>query len=189
MYANKNPLTTPIGNLNQRTIKRFWSRVKKGETENDCWLWLGQISKHGYGVMWCNRKQRKASRISWTINNGKIQNDLCVLHKCDNRKCCNPSHLFLGTKSDNAKDRHLKGREARGDRSGLRLHPERAPIGERNSHAKLREQDIYKIIELRKNHKYLWTELSEMFCVCRQTIMDAFYGKTWKHINRQQEGN
>jgi hypothetical protein len=96
--------------------EKFFTHVRK---TSSCWLWTGSINLHpnkgGYGqiVLWQARgfrKRVKSHRLSWEIHFGKIPIGMCVLHKCDNRKCVNPKHLFLGTQLDNMRDRFSKGR-------------------------------------------------------------------------------
>jgi hypothetical protein len=63
---------------------------------------------------------------------GDIPDGMNVCHHCDNPSCCNPEHLFLGTTFDNVSDKVRKGRQAKGDRHGSKLHPERFPRGDRH---------------------------------------------------------
>jgi len=86
--------------------ERFWSKVEK--TEN-CWNWTAATCC-GYGYFWIIDKQYRAHRISWILSNGPIPDGLDVLHKCDNRKCVNPDHLYLGTAVENHRDVFLRGK-------------------------------------------------------------------------------
>ncbi len=106
---------------------KFWSKVEKTD---GCWNWKSGCDSDGYGRFGRPTGLCKSHRIAWTLSYGIIPPGLCVLHKCDNRACCRPDHLFLGTNADNTTDRTRKGRSASGDRSGRRLHPDRFPRGD-----------------------------------------------------------
>ena len=84
--------------------------------EDKCWNWQGAICV-GYGSIGDNNGRRGTHRYSWELSNGPIPKGLCVLHKCDNRQCVNPDHLFLGTKGDNNRDRVKKGRDANSNKT------------------------------------------------------------------------
>jgi hypothetical protein len=79
---------------------RFWAKVHKTES---CWFWIGGAS-HSYGTILYQGKRTKAHRISWMLAFGKPPAELDVLHRCDNPRCVNPDHLFLGTALDNMRD-------------------------------------------------------------------------------------
>lgn len=81
-----------------------------------CWNWLRGKNEDGYGYVWHQGKMHRASRASYEAFIGLIEGGLLVLHKCDNRACINPDHLFLGTHQDNAVDRNAKGRQVQGER-------------------------------------------------------------------------
>lgn len=90
--------------------ERFWSRIIKGGTD-DCWNWTASCNSEGYGNMWIDGKNVGMHRYSYKLANGPIPDGLWVLHRCDNRLCCNPAHLFLGTSQDNVDDMCAKGRD------------------------------------------------------------------------------
>jgi len=90
---------------------RFWPKVNKEPGRNTCWEWTGVCYK-GYGnfSVGGSRGRMYAHRYSYELHFGNIPVGLLVLHKCDNRRCVRPSHLFVGTQSDNIKDSIKKGR-------------------------------------------------------------------------------
>ena len=80
------------------------------DNDSNCWNWMGAKACHGYGAITYNNKCQRVHRLSYVTFVGAIPDNLSVLHKCDNKLCCNPEHLFLGTQKDNMQDMYKKGR-------------------------------------------------------------------------------
>lgn len=166
--------------------QRFWQRVNQdGPVPSHrpelgpCWQWTGATSS-GYGIIHpACRVELWAHHVSYEIHSGKIPEGLYVLHHCDNRRCVNPAHLFLGTLADNNADRDRKGRQAKGNRAGFRVQP---PSGERNTHAKLTETDVREIRRLHTEEKLNCGILARRFGVSPCSCQGIVRRKTWKHL-------
>lgn len=85
----------------------FWSKVNFG---SGCWEWTGYLDEKGYGQCWSNGRSDRAHRVAFKDKNGEIPEGTEVCHKCDNRKCVRPDHLFVGTHRDNILDMFSKNR-------------------------------------------------------------------------------
>ena len=97
-------MARPRGNYKER----FLNRIKV--TERGCHEWQGQIKRDGYGRFCYQAKTFSAHRAAYLMFVGPVPEGLLVLHHCDNRKCVNPEHLYIGNHSDNAKDMVHRGR-------------------------------------------------------------------------------
>lgn len=110
--------------MDEREKARFWTKVEDTRT---CWNWRSSFSRNGYGVFGFKGKSLKAHRVAYELVNGKIPQGLNVLHTCDNPKCINPDHLWVGTQGDNVVDICKKKRFRLGKYSqyrGVKFRPE-----------------------------------------------------------------
>lgn len=92
---------------------RLWNRLGVYPGPDDCWEDQGQIGKRGYGIISIRPEFSKLTtthRLMWALTHGTIPEGKHVLHRCDNRKCCNPAHLFLGDQTINMRDMWAKDR-------------------------------------------------------------------------------
>lgn len=147
----------------------FWKKLKKGQTNNECWIWEGAKSATGHGELRFNKKKWKTHRFAWFLTYGFLDDELCILHHCDIPNCCNPSHLYQGTKKDNAEDRENRNRGH--NRSG-----------ENNPKSKLTKKQVIEIRELYKSGQYSQRKLAEKFEVSQHQIMLIVKRKSWSNI-------
>jgi len=139
---------------------RFWDKVEK-LGPNECWNWTAVKNHNGYGRFSYKGNYFSAQRFAWFLTYDSIPEGLCVLHHCDNRACCNPKHLFLGTNADNSIDMVQKGRQ----------HFQRLTQGEvRTIKIELAQGVIHRI-------------LAKKYGVAEQTISNINTGKRWSHVN------
>lgn len=150
---------------------KFWRSV---DTTGDCWLWTRSLSTHGYGQQWHNGKLLRSHRIAWLLTHGPIPHGQCVCHTCDNPKCCNPRHLFLGTQRENLRDMVAKGRN--------HVPPAGSWIGTRNVRAKL-TPDAVRAIRADYAAGASLRKLSERFGVAHTAIASVLKRRTWAHVD------
>jgi hypothetical protein len=158
--------------------------MKYNVTESGCWEFIGCKMPNGYGKLTKNKKTWLAHRYSYYLKHGEMQNDFHVCHKCDNRICVNPDHLFLGTRKDNMQDMINKNRH---NFSGLRTNgfQKKATLnvlrGEANKNSKLKESDVVDIIAMYKNG-YKQTEISKKYGLRQGYVSKIVRGLFWKHV-------
>ena len=155
---------------------RFWSKVNI-LGKDDCWNWTAGIDTPGYGGFKYNGKKINSHVMTWILTNGEVPKGFWILHTCDNKLCCNPNHLFLGTPLDNVRDMIKKGRNV----VTLKIHPELAARGEKASSAKLK---AFQVIEIREKLKQGFTlaELSREYKVDARLIAGIRDNKYWKSV-------
>ena len=163
----------------------FFSKWK--EDSKGCHNWTGNLNGYGYGRFSLKLYRRMlAHRVSWIIHRGAIPKGLYVCHHCDNPKCVNPKHLFVGTQKDNIDDMYRKGRQGIPPGTGKRIgvakiaseNPEEFR-GEKNGNAKLVEADIRYI---RKNYRKVKTGRGPSTCFNNARKLAAKFSCTTHHI-------
>lgn len=147
----------------------FWGKVRiKGK--NECWEWKNPKSRNDYISFRILGRTTSCHRISWELTFGAIPSGLFVLHHCDNPICVNPNHLFLGTQTDNMRDKMEKGRWR-----GNNL------CGEKASNVKLSKRDVLRILNLSRRGKTRY-ELADKFGVSYSAIKSILTGNSWSSI-------
>lgn len=89
----------------ERREARFWRKVTHAHERGRCWLWQGYMKPSGHGLTTYRGKPIHAHRLAWIYKRGEIEAGISVNHRCRNATCCNPEHLYLGTRADNMRDR------------------------------------------------------------------------------------
>lgn len=143
----------------------FWRHVEKAD---GCWIWHGATTKFGYGQIKSAQKKYAAHRLSWEIHNGReIPHGYHVCHRCDNPRCTNPDHLFIGTPKDNIRDAMRKGR--------MRTRP---VLGVDHPNSKLTEDAVRAI---RLDQRSL-PQIAREYGVSHVLIGKVKRREIWKHI-------
>lgn len=150
-----------------KTLARFLAKVQITKT---CWLWIGGLfvsPRGGYGEFWHNGKVRRAHRFSYEFFVGPIEPGKLVLHKeeCNNRRCVNPNHLYLGTHIDNVRDRLKWGR---------------SNSGEQNPNAKLSKDDVIAIRKIHEDKGRRYETTAKLFNTTTPNVSRIVRRITWR---------
>lgn len=158
--------------------ERLHQRLDKTE---DCWVWQGATIA-GYGYIRDNStnggRMMKAHRVMWESIHGPIPEGLYVCHSCDNRPCCKPDHLWLGTHDENVADCKGKGRTPSGDRSGRRKYPERWYAGKCSP---LTPADV-RIIRARVAAGEWQKVVAASYGIAPNTVSSIVHRHTWASV-------
>lgn len=157
---------------------RASKRIKASVTidENGCWIWGKSCSRNGYGSFALGGGHNiRAHRASYEVFKGEIPDGLDVCHKCDVRRCVNPDHLFLGTRSENILDASAKGRVSRTHQKKGTEHPS----------AKLDDAKVREILR-RLDAGEAKAVIARDFAVSDRIILLISRNELWRHIPRNR---
>jgi predicted DNA-binding protein YlxM (UPF0122 family) len=159
-----NVFIPPQNNFERTTLfDRFLASFEKG---SDCWNWIGELDNYGYSTVRIGKTHIKGYRLSFELFNSiTLPPKLCVCHSCDNRKCVNPDHLWLGSQKDNIRDAISKGRMTK--------------------YHKYNTQDILNIISLYYKDGYSTSELSDIYKIDQSYLGNIISGRNWKHLHTE----
>ena len=158
-----------------QAAKRFWLQVDVRDVQG-CWQWQGWCTKKGYGRFWpgvdSSSQVAIAHRVAYQLARGLIPAGLYVLHSCDNRRCCNPTHLRLGTQADNMRDMVERGRS-------------HSPKGEVNGRAKLTALQVLDI-RRRRARGETGRSVAQYYGVTAVVVSDVARGESWQHVGGER---
>lgn len=148
---------------------RIWNYVDRTQDPNVCWEFNG-ARRHGYGtIVTTTGKEERAHRVMYRLTKGDIPKGMLIMHTCDNRPCCNPNHLQLGTYKDNNQDMANKGR-CRGVFQG----------GVKNKNSKLTIEQVNKIRSISdKDETFDIKEMSKEYNVSISVIRNVMAYNTY----------
>jgi len=157
--------------------ERFWPRVDKNGPEHEtlgrCWIWRGSLDRAGYGICSVGSFKR-AHRFAWVATNGPIPDGHVVMHECDVRACCNPSHLKTGTQAENQGDMVRRGRSARGQRAAIHQHPDKY-----RHRLKLSVEQVREIRELLRTNQMRPSQIAQKYGVTQANVSAIQTGRSW----------
>lgn len=161
--------------VKDKTLDRFWSKVGITAHPDRCWEWLGGTYKEygHFSITYAPQKDIpvRANRIMYYLHYGIHPENKIVCHRCDNPKCVNPSHLFLGTNKDNTQDMIKKGRKfiTRG-------------TDKECTWVKLTKEKVIELREMSKHSDFNYTHIAKEMGLDTKTVWNAINKVSWKHI-------
>lgn len=154
-------------------VANFWAKVDKSPHPLGCWEWRAAMHYKGYGLYRFDLKTHKAHRLSYRMAFGEIDQAIKVCHACDNRKCVNPAHLWLGTDKDNSDDKHAKGRA-------------NPPRGENNGGGgKLTWEKVREIRRIRSEEGLSQQAIADMFNITQTMVSNIVGNRNWVESGHQ----
>lgn len=165
-----------------KTIRLF-SRKYKVNAKTGCHEWHAGLTKCGYGQFRVDGKVMKAHRVSWMLFCGEIPGGMFVCHRCDNPRCVNPDHLFVGSQSDNMADMKVKGRGF--VQSGVtwqHARPDDVLRGEDAPSVKISKSAVESIFAENDGSWGIRSRLGRKYGISPQHVGRILDGKAWAHL-------
>lgn len=165
----------PIPELTPELEAKFWRYVQKSADPEGCWIWIGSPADDAnYGAFYFStvagkKNYRRAHRVSFKLHHKHIDDNLFVLHRCDNPPCVRGDHLFQGTNYENVQDMVRKDRHCRGERATF-------------SNVVLTAAKVLRIRKLLAQGKLQGRVIAKKFGISEQNVCDIKMRRTWKHI-------
>jgi hypothetical protein len=154
--------------MDQNQISEFISKIKFINND-ECWIWIGNLDKDGYGIF----KNKRAHRLSFELYIRQISPNMSICHSCNTPSCVNPHHLYEAT--------HQKNIEYRGECGRTNL-----PIGSLNGNSKLTEEIIQDMIINIYNNKFLnINKVAEYYGISYSIVKKILLGTHWKNVTNQ----
>ena len=179
-----------IPDLSEKNITNFYRKISPTANDQGCLEWLGASHKDGYGRFGIAGRLFQSTRIAFFVATGIDPLNMDVCHKCDNPPCCNPDHLFLGTRADNVKDMISKGRanfqKDPAKPASPRVRPayirKDSAVGARHGQCKLDDATVTMIREMYCKSKTTHAQIAAEFGVVQSLIGKIIRRELWRHV-------
>jgi hypothetical protein len=156
-------------------MKRFWNKVNKDGPVPEhkpklgkCWVWVRALDSVGYGQFGFRGKIERSHRVSYILEHDSIPSGMCILHKCDNRACVRPDHLYAGTRQKNTRDMVNANRQSKGSLHGP---------------SKLTEEEVVEIRRLAEAGIIYGEIIRKLGLDVNQPNLSLVVNrKTWRHV-------
>lgn len=170
---------TRLERFMQKVVKK--TEVTSPNVNTPCWYWIGSTSGSGYGQFWNGERSMPAHLFLILIEGRKLLNGQEGCHKCDNKLCVRPSHIFLGTRTANMRDCVNKGRLNPQNGCMAMLKVRKPKLGSSNHESKLTESDVQMVKSIKPAYGF-GRLIARKLKVSETVISGIWKGKRWAHI-------